>query len=216
MIIGIDGPAGSGKTTVAKLLAKRLEIFYLDTGAMYRALTLKAIGKKVDLSDSIALKEIAAGLNLKFKEDKVYLDDLDVSDQIRTPLIDKSISQVVALPEVRSIMVGLQRDIVVKGDFVVEGRDITTVVFPDAKYKFYIDATPAIRSKRRFKELTDKGVNINFQELDKDLKKRDNADKTRKFSPLKVSKDAVFIDTSNLTIPGTADEIIKHMDSEDK
>ncbi|MDP8290419.1 MAG: (d)CMP kinase [Candidatus Susulua stagnicola] len=216
MIIGIDGPAGSGKTTVAKLLAKRLEIFYLDTGAMYRALTLKAIGKKVDLSDSIALKEIAAGLNLKFKEDKVYLDDLDVSDQIRTPLIDKSISQVVALPEVRSIMVGLQRDIVVKGDFVVEGRDITTVVFPDAKYKFYIDATPAIRSKRRFKELTDKGVNINFQELDKDLKKRDNADKTRKFSPLKVSKDAVFIDTSNLTISGTADEIIKHMNSKDK
>ena len=216
MIIGIDGPAGSGKTTVAKLLAKRLGIFYLDTGAMYRALTLKAIGKKVDLSDSIALKEIAVGLNLKFKEDKIYLDDSDVSDQIRTPLVEKSISQVVALPEVRSIMVGLQRDIVVKGDFVVEGRDITTVVFPDAKYKFYIDATPAIRAKRRFKELTDKGLDINFQELDQDLKKRDNADKTREVSPLKVSEDAVFIDTSNLTIPGTADEIIKHMDSEDK
>ncbi|MDP8289945.1 MAG: (d)CMP kinase [Candidatus Susulua stagnicola] len=216
MIIGIDGPAGSGKTTVAKLLAKRLGIFYLDTGAMYRALTLKAIGKKVDLSDSIALKEIAVGLNLKFKEDKIYLDDSDVSDQIRTPLVEKSISQVVALPEVRSIMVGLQRDIVVKGDFVVEGRDITTVVFPDAKYKFYIDATPAIRSKRRFKELADKGIKIDFQELDKDLKKRDNADKTRKFSPLKVSKDAVFIDTSNLTISGTADEIIKHMNSKDK
>jgi len=216
MIIGIDGPAGSGKTTVAKLLAKRLGIFYLDTGAMYRTLTLKAIRKEVDLSDQNILKEIAEGLNLEFREGKVYLDDLDVTSQIRTPIIDKNISQVVALPEVRTVMVKLQRNIVTNGDFVVEGRDITTVVFPNAKYKFYIDATPAIRAKRRFKELTDKGLDINFQELDQDLKKRDNADKTRKISPLKVSEDAVFIDTSNLTISGTADEIIKHMDSEDK
>ncbi|MCK4912460.1 MAG: (d)CMP kinase [Candidatus Omnitrophica bacterium] len=211
MIIGIDGPAGSGKTTVAKLIAKRLGIFYLDTGAMYRTLTLKAIKEKVNLSDQNKLKEIAKELNLEFREGKAYLDELDVSDQIRTPFIDKSISQVVALPGVRSIMVKLQRSIVTKGNFVVEGRDITTVVFPNAKYKFYIDATPAVRAKRRFKELTDKGMDINFQELDQDLKKRDNADKTREVSPLKVSEDAVFIDTTNLTISDTADEIIKHI-----
>ncbi|NQT28884.1 MAG: (d)CMP kinase [Candidatus Omnitrophica bacterium] len=216
MIIGIDGPAGSGKTTVAKLLAKRLGIFYLDTGAMYRALTLKAIREKVNLSDQDSLKKIVEELNLEFKEGKVYLDQVDVSDQIRTPLIDKSISPVVAQPKVRAVMVKLQRDMVAKGDFVVEGRDITTVVFPDAKYKFYLDAFPAIRAQRRFRELSEKGIDVNFQELDQDLKRRDNADKTREISPLKLSEDAIAIDTTNLTILQTAEEIIKHMDEEDK
>ena len=211
MIIGIDGPAGSGKTTVAKLLAKRLGIFYLDTGAMYRALTLKALERKVDLSDQDVLKKIVEELNLEFKDGKVYIDGLDVSDQIRTPLIDKSISPVVAQPEVRAVMVKLQRSMVAKGDFVVEGRDITTVVFPNAKYKFYLDATPAIRAQRRFKELSEKGMDVNFQELDQDLKRRDNADKTREVSPLKVSEDAICIDTTNLTIFGTAEEIAKYI-----
>lgn len=211
MIIGIDGPAGSGKTTVAKLLAKRLGIFYLDTGAMYRALTLKAIEIKVDLSDQDTLKKIAGELSLEFKEGRVYLDGLDVSDRIRTPFIDKSISLVVAQPEVRAVMVKLQRNMVAKGDFVVEGRDITTVVFPEAKYKFYLDASPSTRTKRRFKELSEKGMNVNFQEIAQDLKRRDNADMTRKVSPLKLSKDAICIDTTNLTILQTAEEIIKHI-----
>ena len=180
---------------------------------MYRALTLKALERKVDLSDQDALKKIAEELNLEFKEGKVYLDSLDVSDQIRTPLIDKSISPVVAQPEVRAVMVKLQRNMVAKGDFVVEGRDITTVVFPDAKYKFYLDASPAIRAKRRFKELSQKGMDVNFQELDQDLKRRDNSDKTREISPLRVSEDAIVIDTTNLTILETAEEILKHITS---
>ena len=212
MIIGIDGPAGSGKTTVAKFLAKKLGIFYLDTGAMYRALTLKAIEKKVDLSDKETLRKLAEELNLEFKDGKVYLDGKDVSDQIRSPLIDKSISPLVAQPEVRAVMVKLQRTIVTKGDFVVEGRDITTVVFPDAKHKFYLDASPEIRAKRRFKELSDKGMDVNFQELDRDLKRRDNADKTREISPLRLSEDAICIDTTDLTILQTAEEIIKRID----
>jgi len=211
MIIGIDGPAGAGKTTVAKLLARRLNIFYLDTGAMYRALTLKAVGKKINLTDKYALTELAKGLNLEFKEGRVYLDNVDVSDQIRTLPIDKNISPVVAQPEVRAVMVELQRNMVARGDFVVEGRDITTVVFPEAKYKFYLDASPSTRAKRRFKELSKKGMKVNFQEIDEDLKRRDNADMTRKVSPLKVSKDAICIDTTNLTISETAEEIIKHI-----
>lgn len=216
MIIGIDGPAGSGKTTVAKLLAKKLGIFYLDTGAMYRALTLRALEEGVDLYDQDTLKKLAEGLNIEFRDERVYLDQVDVSDQIRTPLIDKSISPIVAQPEVRAVMVRLQRSMVERGSFVVEGRDITTVVFPDAKYKFYLDASEAIRVQRRFKELKGKGLDVNLQELDKDLKQRDESDKTREISPLRISEDALCIDTTNLTIAETAEEIIKHIDKEDK
>lgn len=211
MIIGIDGPAGSGKTTVAKLLAERLGIFYLDTGAMYRALTFKVIENKTDFSDEGALAEMARKLNLEFRGNKIYLDGLDVSDRIRTPIIDKSISPIVAQPRVREVMVELQRKMVRKGDFVVEGRDITTVVFPNAEYKFYLDASPLIRAKRRFKELAGKGMDVDFEELNDDLKRRDDADKTRKVSPLRLSEDAIRIDTTNLTIPETADEIIKYV-----
>ena len=211
MIIGVDGPAGSGKTTVAKLLAKKLGIFYLDTGAMYRALTLNAIEKKVDLTDEDALRMLAERIDLKMKGDKVYLDGEDISGRIRTPFIDKSISSVVALPRIRAVMVRLQRKIVEKGDFVVEGRDITTVVFPGAKYKFYLDAAPAVRAQRRFKELKSKGVEVKFQELADDLNKRDTADRTRKTSPLKVSGDAIYIDTTDLTIEGSVEAIKKYL-----
>ena len=213
MIIGIDGPAGSGKTTVAKLVAKKLGIFYLDTGAMYRALTLSAIEKKVDLTDEDALRMLVERIDLKMKEDRVYLDGKDVSGRIRTPLIDKSISSVVALPRIRAVMVMLQRKIAEKGDFVVEGRDITTVVFPQAKYKFYLDAASEVRARRRFKELKSKGMDVEFQELANDLNRRDTADKTRKASPLKISGDAICLDTTNLTIPQTVEAIIKRLDS---
>lgn len=211
MIIGIDGPAGSGKTTVAKLLAKRLGIFYLDTGAMYRALTLKAIEARIELTDADTLGNLAETLDLEIKEDKVYLNGEDVSARIRSPLIDKSISLVVAQPRVRAAMVKLQRRIVSKGDFVVEGRDITTVVFPEAQYKFYLDASSLVRAQRRFKELKSKGIEVKFQEVAEDLKKRDIADKTREVSPLKISEEAICIDTTNLTISQTVEVIIQRM-----
>ncbi|MFH1519270.1 MAG: (d)CMP kinase [Candidatus Omnitrophota bacterium] len=211
MIIGIDGPAGSGKTTVAKLLAKRLGIFYLDTGAMYRALTLKAIAERVELTDNENLGNLAETADLEIKEDRVYLSGEDVSSRIRSPLIDKSISLVVAQPRVRAAMVKLQRKIVNKGDFVVEGRDITTVVFPQAQYKFYLDASSLVRAQRRFKELKSKGIKVRFQELAEDLKKRDTADKTREVSPLKISEEAICLDTTNLTSSQTVEAIIQRM-----
>jgi cytidylate kinase len=213
MIIAIDGPAGSGKTTAARLLAKRLDISYLDTGATYRALTLEALNKNLDLSDDVVLAKLAKGLNLTIKGDKIYLDDVDISSQIRTPRIDKNISIVVAHPKVRQIMVELQRRVAKGADFVVEGRDITTVVFPQSQYKFYLDADSAVRAQRRFKELKEKGLGVDYQEIEKDLKKRDHADKNRKVGPLVISDDALVIDTSNLTIEQTTDEIIKYIDS---
>jgi len=207
MIVAIDGPAGSGKTTIAKLLSKKLNISYLDTGATYRALTLKALNEEIDLKDASRLAYLAAGLNLKFKGQKTYLDDKDVSSEIRTPLIDKNISIIVAYPQVREVMVDLQRKIAKGGNFVVEGRDITTVVFPNAEFKFYLDADSTVRAERRFNELKEKGIKIDFEEMEKDLNKRDDADKKREVGALTLSKDATYIDTSKMAI----EEVISAM-----
>ena len=212
MTIGIDGPAGSGKTTVAKLLAKKLGISYLDSGATYRSLTLKALNSGTDLTNKNSLKKLANDMDLKFVQEKVYLDGVDVTTKIRTPMIDKNISSIVGYPEVREVMVDLQRKIAVKGDFVIEGRDITTVVFPNSKYKFYLDADSKIRIQRRFKELKDKGLDVALKETEEDLIKRDEADKTRKISPLKISKDAIYIDTTKLSIEETVEVIAKCID----
>jgi len=211
MKIAIDGPAGSGKTTVSKLLAKKLNISYLDTGAIYRSLTLKALKEKVDLADKKVLAELAKNLDLNISADKIYLDGEDVSSQIRDPLIDKNISIVVSFPEVRKEMVDLQREIAKHGDFVIEGRDITTVVFPESEFKFYLDAAPDTRAKRRFKELKEKGIKADFKEVDEDLNKRDAADKNRQVSPLRISEDAVCIDTTDLSIEETVQELLKYI-----
>ncbi|MCM8819916.1 MAG: (d)CMP kinase [Candidatus Omnitrophica bacterium] len=207
MIVAIDGPAGSGKTTVAKLLSKTLGFCYLDTGAMYRALTLKALWENCNLEDVNALVNLAKNLSLELKKEKIYLDGKDVTFQIRTPNIDKNISKVVSYPEVRSIMVELQRSIIKGKNYVVEGRDITTVVCPDAEFKFYLDADLNVRAKRRAKDFEEKKIKIEIEEVLQELKRRDEADKNRKVGALKISKDAIYIDTTNLSI----DEVIKTM-----
>jgi len=211
MIIAIDGPAGSGKTTVARLLAERLGISYLDTGATYRALTYAALKSNLDLSDKDSLKELAAGLGLKIEGSKIYLNGEDVNSKIRTPVIDKNISVVVSFSEVREVMVALQRKLARQGDFVVEGRDITTVVFPNAEYRFYLDADPDMRARRRYKELKEKGLDVDFEEIKKDLEKRDYADKNRKVGPLKKGKGVICIDTTGLDIEGSVEAIKKHI-----
>ena len=211
MIIAIDGPAGAGKTTVARLLAKKLNIFYLDTGATYRALTFKALEEKIDLDDEEALENLAKNLNLRFdfSQGKVFLDGEDVTDKIRQPIIDKNISKVAEKPKVRKVLVELQRKIAQDKDFVVEGRDTTTVVFPNAQFKFFLDADFYVRLKRRFKELKEKGLNISFSEVEKDLKRRDKADLERKVGPLRKAEDAIYIDTTDLSLEEVIEKIIK-------
>jgi cytidylate kinase len=211
MIIAIDGPGGCGKTTVAKILAQKLKISYLDTGATYRALTLKVLKLGLDLNDEEKIKEVAQSLNLKIEKDKIYLDSKEVSAEIRTPTIDKNISLVVSFPKVREEMVRLQRKIVDGNDFVVEGRDITTVVFPNAEFKFYLDADFSVRCQRRYNELREKKINVDFEEVKKDLEKRDRADKERKVGALVKSKDAIYIDTTHLSIEEVVNKILSYI-----
>lgn len=200
MIIAIDGPAGSGKTTIAKRLAKKLSFLYLDTGATYRALTLKALQEHIALDDEVRLASLASVLCLCFEGDKVFLDGCDVSIDLRTPQIDACISGPASLGAVRHEIVKLQRRIVAQCDAVVEGRDITTVVFPQAEYKFYLDAAIHERAKRRHKELRARGVAISEEEVLEQMQKRDLADVNRRIAPLRRSSEAIYVDTTGLSI----------------
>jgi cytidylate kinase len=211
-ILAIDGPAGAGKSTVAKIVAKRLGFFYIDTGALYRALTLKAKRMNLDLKDESRIINLlkSTKIDLKYKNDslKVFLDKKDVSEKIRKPYVSDGVSEVAKIREVRKIITDLQRKLAKDNDCVLEGRDIGTVVFPKAKYKFYLDADLDERTRRRFKELIEKKENVKLFDIKKDLATRDRIDSTRKIAPLKKAKDAICIDTTNLSIDEVVDTII--------
>ncbi len=213
MVIAIDGPAGSGKTTTAKLLAKKLGILYLDTGATYRALTLKAIRENIKLDDEDKLSLIAGNMRIKFENERVFVDGNDVTDAIREPEIDRKISMPVSFRKVRERMVEIQRNIAKGKDAVVEGRDITTVVFPGAEYKFYLDAAIKERANRRYKELLGKGKSVNLKEVEEQMRLRDSADLNRKIGPLKKAPDAIVIDTTRLSRNAVLDRIISYVRS---
>ncbi|MDP8215795.1 MAG: (d)CMP kinase [Candidatus Kaelpia imicola] len=217
-VITIDGPAGSGKSTVAKLVAKRLGLNYLDTGAMYRALTWASLKANIDFSNNNAILSVAEGidLNISYQNGKssVYLKGEDISDAIRLPLVNENISRVSEVSEVRGIMVSKQRELA-KGGAVVEGRDIGTVVFPDAKYKFYIDADFDIRVERRYREMQAKGLNISRDDVSMDLSKRDISDKNRLHGPLMKAEDATAIDTTGISIDEVVDKILSYLGERD-
>ena len=215
-IITIDGPAGAGKSTVAKELARRLNFSFLDTGAMYRALTLKALREEVNLEDESALVALARRtsidlLNEGSKPLQVLLDGQDVSVEIRSPEVTNKTFYIARTPEVRNIMVQWQRDIGARRNVVVEGRDTGTVVFPNASYKFYLDADFEERTRRRLKELAEQGKMIEAEELKRDLEQRDQKDMTRSVGPLKKAEDAIFIDSTNMTVDQSVDKILEYI-----
>lgn len=206
MQIAIDGPAGSGKSTVAKKIAEKLNIIYIDTGAMYRAITLKL--KDIDKK---FYEEACNNTNIEFINNKIFLDGKDVSSQIRSEEISKLTSDISKIDFVRKKLVSIQKEIADKNSVVMEGRDITTVVLPDADYKFYLSASPEIRAKRRTLQLKEKGLNADYEEILRDIKKRDNNDIKRENSPLKVADDAIVIDSSNLTAEESIEKILSYI-----
>lgn len=208
-IITIDGPSGAGKSTVSKLLAKRLGYKYLDTGALYRAVALKVKEEKANPEDEKNLSNILEKINITFKGKKIMVNGTDVTSQIRDPEIGELSSKVSAKPVVRKHLFTIQRQIGIKGKVVIEGRDIGTAIFPEAKNKFFLDASPKERGKRRHKELKKKGAEITLKDTLEDIKKRDKRDSTRQSSPLKRTKGMIYIDTSNLAAEEVVTKIIK-------
>jgi len=217
MVVAIDGPAGVGKTTTAKLLADKLGFMYLDTGAMYRSMTYFFLQKNVDLND---IKDIQENIILfenivEFKIQNpmiIFLSGKDISQEIRRVAVTNYVSQVSAIDDVRKSMVKIQRSVASKGNVVVEGRDIGTVVFPDAEFKFFLTAEYEVRALRRLKEFNKMNENINVNQIKEDLLARDNYDSNRKISPLKKAEDAFEIDTTNCTIDEQVSIIFKEIE----
>ncbi len=214
-IITIDGPGGSGKSTVSRILAGKINFLYLDTGAMYRAVALAAKRDGIDFGDGPGLCGLCKMLDLRFdtNEDppRLFLDNQDISLAIRGPEMDMLSSEVSAVKEVREAMVSLQRKIAKGAKLVAEGRDMGTVVFPEAGCKFFLTASPEIRAERRYRERVDRGESVSRSVVGEELKKRDRQDETRSISPLRPASDAIVIDSTSLGPWEVVEEIVTHL-----
>jgi len=218
MIVTIDGPAGSGKSTAARRLARALGVAYLDSGATYRAATLKALREGVDLGDAAALAEIAARMDLKLTPARealrVELDGRDVTDAIRSPEVTDNAHHIASVPQVRRVLVALQRRIAAGlGDVVTEGRDQGSAVFPEADVKFYLDAAADVRARRRCEELAARGRHVDYDQVLEAIRRRDHRDQTRAADPLVMPDGAIVVDTSGNTIAQTTAELRRHVEA---
>ena len=214
--IAIDGPAGAGKSTVAKAISKKLGIVYLDTGAMYRTVALKALKEKVDSLDRKKLSEIVKNIDMEIRfidnQQHMFLDNEDVTEKIRTPEISIGASNVGTIPEVRLKMAELQREFAEKHNVVMEGRDIGTFVLPNATIKIFLTASLEKRAERRYKELVAKGnTEITLEDVKRDIECRDRNDSSRSLAPLTKAPDAIEIDTTDLTVDQVVDKIIDNL-----
>ncbi len=214
--IALDGPSGSGKSTIAKFLSKKLNILYLDTGAMYRATALKTLSLGIDTFDEKGVSTFINDIDLDIKyvdgTQRTFLDGEDVSEKIREPHVSMAASNVSSLKCVRLKMVDMQRKIANSMSCVLDGRDIGSYVLPNAEYKFYITASVDVRATRRYKELVEKGHEVDFEQLKAEIEQRDFNDKNRDFAPLKQAEDAIYLDTSDLSIEEVLQKILSYIE----
>jgi len=215
LVVTIDGPAASGKSTTARTVAKRIGYKYLDTGAMYRAIGLKALRTGADVKDEAAMAELAreteVDVTMLASGTRILLDGADVTDELRSPDVSAAASAVAALGPVRERMVEIQRAVGAEGGIVAEGRDIGSVVFPEAEVKIYLDADLTTRAERRKRELNGKGTEVELGKVERDIRSRDKTDSNRRHSPLVVPEGAVIVDTTQLTIEEQIEEVLREV-----
>ena len=211
-VVAIDGPAGTGKGTVTKIIAERLNLIYIDTGAMYRAVALKALKNNIQPEEIEKIEEILKDISIKLNKvdgkQQVLLDGEDVTEEIRTPKVDGVVAKFAAVKQVREKMTPLQREMRSEGNIIMEGRDIGTVVFPDADVKIYLDATVEERARRRYKQNLEKGIECNYEEILGGIKERHILETTREIAPLKQADDAKYVDSTELSIEQVVEKII--------
>jgi cytidylate kinase len=216
MIIAIDGPAGSGKSSVAKIIAQKLQFRHINTGAMYRAVALKARQLNRGLDDEGAVTEVALNQSIEFVPgatgQAVVLDGEDVTALLRSKQVDQDAAVVASLGKVRDVLVAKQRDMGKTGSIVMEGRDIGTVVFPEAERKFFLDATPEERGKRRYQELKAKNQEVDVDAIIEQIRQRDEKDRSREVSPLIRAEDAIYIDTTNFELEEVVEQILESIE----
>lgn len=211
MIVTIDGPAGVGKSSVARNLAARLDYDFLDTGAMYRAIAFACEQRGISPGDGMAVAELAGATQIEVSNTKCFVNGTEVSAEIRTPAVTQAASQVAVHPQVREVLVAMQREFAVDKNIVTEGRDQGTIVFPAAECKFFLVAAPEVRAERRRLDLAAKGSRISRDEILREQTERDDRDQSRASSPLKPAEDAILIDTSNLGLEEVADLMERHV-----
>ena len=211
MVIAIDGPAGAGKGTIAKLVAKKLNLVYIDTGAMYRCISLQALRNNI-INDDLKIVEMSKNINITFDQnDNVFLNGKNVTEEIRSKEVTDIVSSISSIVSVRKVMVDLQRKFALEHNIIMEGRDITTVVFPNADFKFYLDASIDERTRRRVKQNKEKGIFSNYEEIKQSIIDRDYIDMHKEVGALKRSDDQIYIDSTNMEKEEVVDLIIKRV-----
>ena len=211
--VAIDGPAGAGKSTIAKIIGEKFNLMYINTGAMYRVVALKAMNANILESNVDGLIKLVKSLEMHFEEDHIIVNNEDLTEMINMPIISNNVSKYAAVPEIREILVNLQQNIAKKYNVIMDGRDIGTVVLKDALFKFYLTASCEKRAQRRYEELIDKGIDVDYNTILSDIIKRDFSDTHRAVNPLTKAIDAIEIDSSDLDIDGVVLAIISRMNS---